>query len=425
MRAGNSVYQMPQFFWQISIALILFTSSNAGYYADSSYLDFANQGVQRSFAEDSLANPLSVIGTISTIVCIVILFLRVPRKIPLPILIVLPTLTWLMISSLWSNTIVATLTLMLKTIIYINALDCALEKLDAQKAVGAFVWAIAAILLVSLALCITDPVFRISIGAEGWRGLFAHKNRLASFCLFSAPILLLGMRFGRTVSGSILALLIYMLVMSQGKAALGILLVASLVIVCFSLLWRGGRDVRPTLLVLSIAFWFIFLVSWSLIIYQINYADLTFSGRTGIWKWYIGDLDDLVLIGKGGLTASQDPTFVARAVKSNMPPTSDSSYVMILYNNGVIGLTIFFVTAVSFCVASIKNSPYFIYPLVAIFCYVAFAGMESDARFLNHYSTFSVFALYVIAKELMRKERLLSTVAIDARSEVPPVVHPA
>ena len=415
MNVGRSAYKIPPFFWQISIALIVFTSCNAGYYADSAYLNFATQGVQSSFADESVANPLSFIGTISTITCIGILFLRAPRRIPLPVVIVLPTLTWLMISSLWSNTFLATLSLTIKTIIYINALDCALEKLDVQQAVRAFVWTITAILLVSLALCLIDPIFRISVGAEGWRGFFAHKNRLASFCLFSAPILLLGMRFNRAVSSIILALLLYMLVMSQGKAALGILLVASLVIVSSSLVWRGNRDVRPTLLVLVIAFWFILLVSWALIIYQINYGDLTFSGRTIIWNWYIKDLDNLVLIGQGGLTASQDPVFVARAVESHMPPTSDSSYVMILYNNGIVGLMIFFITAISFCVISVKNSRYFIYPLVTIFCYIVFAGMESDARFVNHYSTFSALALYVIAKKLMLKHRSLPDVPIHAR----------
>ncbi|RYF50179.1 MAG: hypothetical protein EOO38_06255, partial [Cytophagaceae bacterium] len=154
---------MPPIFWQIVIALVIFSSSAAGYYSGQSYSDFMNKGWYSVASVDDVLNPLSIIGTIGSIVCVGVFILRPPIRLPSLILIILPVQLWLVISSLWSNTFYSTIVFTLKTLIYVNALDCALSRLDARTAMKAFGWSIAAILIVSLILCLNDPIFRMSI----------------------------------------------------------------------------------------------------------------------------------------------------------------------------------------------------------------------------------------------------------------------
>ncbi|CAH0356896.1 O-antigen ligase family protein [Sphingobium sp. CECT 9361] len=397
---------LPPVFWQIVIALIVFSSSNAGYYADQSYSDFIDKGWYTASSEESPVNPLSIWGTVGSIVCVGILLLRIPRRVPPLIQIILPVQIWLVTSATWSYTFGPTLFLSLKTIVYANALSCSIAELDPPKAIRAFTLSIAAILLVSLYLCVTDPIFTASIGADGWRGLFPQKNRLSSFCLFSGLILLLGMRFSPILSGGTLVLLLFMLTMSQGKAAIGIMSLALLTVICFTLAMRRRRNPKSAMAALCLTFLMIFIISWAIVLYQIDRGMLTFTGRTKLWAWFLQDLGDYILVGKGGLTAPTDPVFVRRAVAHGVPVTSDSSYVMILYNNGIVGLLLFYYTAIQICVKSVKtNSQHFIYPIIGIFCYVLFAGTESDTRFLFYYSTYSVLALYAIATKLVRGDR--------------------
>lgn len=406
MNKFNIKDRMPTVFWHLVIIFIVISSSAAGYYSDQSYLDFMNKGYYSAISQDEITNPLSVLGTIGSVVCAVVMILRPPLKMPTLILIILPVLLWLVISSLWSNTFTESALLALKTIIYVNALDCALTRIDAKTALTAFTWAIAAILLSSLVLCIADPIFRMSIGADGWRGLFTQKNRLSSFCLFSVPILFLAVRSIPLFAGVTLALTSFMLIMSQGKAAITILALGTIVMLCVNFILRGVRQAKPTLAMLCFAFVTIFVVTWIIIIYQINSGVIDFTGRTRIWSWFLSDLGNDIIIGKGGLTAAQDPRFVERAITSGIPTTSDSSYVMILYNNGLMGLLIFFTSVASFLVISIQqNSKYSIYPIIAMFCYVVFAATESDTRFFPYFSTYAVLAVFAIANKVSQERR--------------------
>ncbi|WP_156348949.1 O-antigen ligase family protein [Sphingomonas sp. Leaf230] len=401
------VGSIPPLVWQIIIFLIIFSSSAAGYYSGQNYADFMNRGWYTQASDSDLANPLTVLGTIGSVACAFVLVLRFPFK-PAPILLMLlPVLSWLIISSAWSNTISSTAVLTLKAVIYVNALDCALRQLDAKSAFRAFSWSISAILLISLALCISDPVFRISIGADGWRGLFTQKNRLSSFCLFSIPVLMFGMRLTPISSLFTLILTAFMLVMSQGKAAIAIIGAAAIILFAVNMSWRGRGEAKTTLLVTCILFAFTFIVISSALIYQVNLGLIDFTGRARIWSWFLDDLGKDIFFGKGGLTAAQDPIFVQRAESSGMPSTSDSSYIMILYNNGIVGIFLFFATAVGICVSSInKNSRHFIYPIISVFCYIIFAATESDTRFLPYYSTYSLLALFSIAAKLRQRDQM-------------------
>lgn len=403
---SNLVRLVPAFMWQIIIMLIIFSSSAAGYYSGQSYADFLNQGWYTQVNDADIANPLSIVGTVGSIVSAFVLFLRFPFKPPTILLIILPVMIWLVVSSFWSATITPSITLAIKAIIYINALDCALDRLDARSAFRAFTWSIAAILVASLVLCIVDPIFRISIGADGWRGLFTQKNRLSSFCLFSMPILIFAIRYNPLSSIFTIILAVFMLVMSQGKAAIAILVIAGSILFIVNVSWRGRREVKTTLLVTCLLFALIFIIASSILVYQINLGLVDFTGRTKIWSWFLDVLGKDILTGKGGLTAAQDPAFVQRSENSGMPSTSDSSYIMILFNNGIIGIILFFSSAVAICILSInKNSRYFVYPIISTFCYVIFAATESDTRFFPYYSTYSLLAIFSIATKLMKLEQ--------------------
>lgn len=403
---SNLVRLMPPFMWQIIIMLIIFSSSAAGYYSGQNYADFLNKGWYTQVADADIANPLSFLGTVGSIASAFVLFLRFPFKPPSILLIILPVLIWLIISSLWSSTIIPSLALATKAIIYVNALDCALDRLDVRSAFRAFTWSIAAILVASLLLCVADPIFRISVGADGWRGLFIQKNRLSSFCLFSMPVLLFAIRYNPISSIFTIILAIFMLIMSQGKAAIAISAIMGLILVIVNLSWQGRREVKTTLLVTCMLFAIIFIITCSILAYQIDLGVIDFTGRTKIWSWFLDDLGKDILTGKGGLTAAQDPAFVQRAENSGMPSTSDSSYVMILFNNGIIGVILFFASAVAICVSSInKNSRYFVYPIISTFCYVVFAATESDTRFFPYYSTYSVLAIFAIAAKLLKMDQ--------------------
>lgn len=404
-------------FWQMMIILIVFTVSNAGYFTSDAFNDFMTKGyvTEKAAAQmsDAPDNPLLFIGTATSVLSFLVLLFNIPRRMPLLVGLILPMQLWILLSSLWSNTIMPTTVLFVKCILYANALNVAIERLDERRLHQAILAAIGIILTASLLLCLTNPVFQISIGAEGWRGLFAQKNRLASFCLFSALMIFPILRHNLILGTSVLALDVVMLVLSKGKTEIALLALSLVFIVLFNLIVRGHRNLKSGLLTISFSFATIFTIVWIFTIYFVYTGSIDFTGRATLWRWYLQDLGENFMIGQGGMTASADPVFVERAMKSGFPPTSDSSYIMMIYNNGIIGLLMFFYSVSRVCSLAINgNSKRYIYLLIASFCYVCFAAMESDTRFSLYFTTFSLFILYGV---------LAKTVATEADENSPAI----
>ncbi len=392
-------------FWQSTIAAIIFTLSGAGYYTGQGFSDYMTKGYYTQSITDLPPNPLTFVGTLTSVICVLLLFARVPKRIPTAVMVVLPMQIWIMTSAFWSNTMIPTAIVTLKCLIYANALDMCATQLNRRQIVASVFGVILLVLAVSIALCLLDPIFRISIGAEGWRGLFVQKNRLASFCLFS--MILIGTNFRSSLIAGIFLMLIdlYVMIMSQGKTEISIAIMYVILTQIMKIGVSGYGMPKQRLTKFTISLGMVFFVSFSVIIYLIDIGSITFSGRTGLWNWYLRDLGSQFLIGKGGITAPADVEFVDRVTKSGLPPTCDSSYVMMLYNNGLIGIFIFFSSLAFVCFMAIsKNSKRAISVICAIFCYSIFAAMESDTRLMVYFSTFSIILVYIILEKAIADE---------------------
>jgi hypothetical protein len=342
-----------------------------------------------------------VIGTLASAICIFICFLRLPNRVPPLVMVVLPMQLWIMASAMWSHTLGATAINFVKCLLYANALDLSIERLTQRQVMQAVGLATLAILLASLGLCLSNPIFRISIGTEGWRGLFVQKNRLASFCLFTMVLIIANLRRDRMMFWPLLALDLAMLILSQGKTEIFLLLLYVALAGIMYAAVLGQQQIKPTLTMVTLVLASIFIGTCAITIFLIYDGQVDFTGRAFLWEWYLKDLGSEFLIGKGGITASADPLFVTRASSSGIPPTSDSSYIMIVYNNGIVGVGIFFYCAIRLFNAALgSRRKEFIWLISAVYCYICFAAMESDSRFMNYFSTFAILILYgVLRKE--------------------------
>ena len=385
---------IPEWFWQMVIGLVIFVSCAAGYYNSDLFNDYISKGYYTVNVDDVFGNSLEILGTITSIVCAAVVAISPPKKIPNFVLLTLPINMWIAISSVWSNTIAASVVYFLKYLIYFTALDISFTNLSRRKIVIAIYLAISAIALASIIVCISDPAFRTSLGSDGWRGLFSQKNRLATFCMFSiffctqvkSPNLPL---FFVAISTSIL-----LLVMSLGKTEIFLLIYYAITVFIMYTFVNFGITVRRVNSLFSTIFVMIGPVAAGVVFYMVSAGMIDFTGRARLWIWYMHDLGGDLLQGRGGMTSPVDPSFYQRVFSLGIQSAPDSSYVLLMYNLGLIGLAIYFANIAMIWRRALtignKNSIKFI---VMLSCYLIYASMESSARLVLEYSTFVVLVV--------------------------------
>lgn len=390
--------------------LALFAVSNAGYFAQASYAAYLEKGWYLKTLDDDPGNPLLFIGTIATVALAPLAVASLWRRISPYIVLCLIVPAWIGISAVWSDVLPQTLVIVAKMMIYVLAIGEAVRPLSYTSTVRCVALMALIICITSLALGFSDPIFRISIGAEGWRGLFEQKNRFAMFALFSLLLIFPTVfnRQTRILGLSTLPILMACLILSQGKSSLALAVTYMVICGVFAVFWRGSKSGLLWTSVVLVALLLLSAVTIAILLFMVG---VTFTGRVGLWQWFFDDLGNRMMAGAGGASAPLDPGLVRRAELSNRAPTSDSSYVMLVYNQGIIGIILYFTVIGAMWARCVKlGSAYAIYPITTLATYVIFAFVESDARFNLSYPTVALLIQMLVLEKFARQ--------IDSTSDV-------
>lgn len=403
------------FLWALVLILALFAVSGAGYYAQASYLAYLERGEYIGSVDDETGNPLAFVGTVASVLLVPVALFALSRRISPFIVAFLLFPAWVGVTAAWSDVIAPTMTIVVKTIVYALGIGTAVRYLNHRQVLQCVAIVALGICGVSLYLCFSDPIFRISIGAEGWRGLFMQKNRFAMFALFSIFLLFPAVFARNTRAMAVVALpvLIACLILSQGKAALAIALVYMAVTGSFVMLSGKREASKRSLLGISLTLVALLIAAAVVIGVLITLGGVTFTGRVDLWRWFLDDLGNHWLFGAGGLTAPSDPAFVERAQRAGKIPSPDSSYVMMIYNQGVIGVMLYVAVITAMWTRVIKiGGSNAIFSIMTLACYLTFAFFESDARLSLAYPG----AALVLQLLLLEKSAKQGRSAVAARA---------
>jgi len=369
--------------------MLIYAFSGAGYYNDSAYTAYLESGITGPIG--NYKEPFEFIGTVVSVLCVTIAALNFKILSDRRFLIIVPLHVWLILSSLWTPTILQSVMSSIKIAVYLITLIVCSDRLSERNLKWGFVAATFTIIAISLYLCLSDVQFRVSIGADGWRGLFPHKNTFAVFCFFSTTVLY-SFRFTNKLFLYAMSLtLLFCIIMSQSKTAMGMTVAFFIMRAAYKLIllikpdpYLARRALNFTLMIILtfVALTFYYLVSEQ---------EVNFSGRTYIWRWYLQDLGGDALWGMGGSTAPSDPAFVERAQASGILLSSDNSYVMILYNLGIIGLLLYAYAVVRMITMAVSyEGQNDATALSMIYCYIIYATMESGNKLMFSFSTMAI-----------------------------------
>ena len=187
--------------------------------------------------------------------------------------------------------------------------------------------------------------------------------------------------YSKILFSALLLMSAIVLVLSQGKTEIVLITFYAIAVALAAYGLSAGIKFRPIMTVYALLFVVFGAIIIGVVGYMIGMGMIGFTGRTSLWEWYIHDLGSDLLFGKGGLTMPADPAFSLKASQMGMPPTPDSSYVMMMYNNGVIGIIIYLVSLAMMwrkaaMVVSLKSFQF----IMILSCYIIFAFFESGAR---------------------------------------------
>lgn len=382
-------------FYLLVFAAVIFVASGAGYYNNAGYESY----IQTGYGElvEGYKDPLSAVGTLASFICCIVAILNFKLFLDRRFIIIVPLHAWLLLSSLWTATITQSAISTIKIAVYYVAIIACVDKLKERELKNTFLLLFLALFVISLLLSITDPQFRVSIGVDGWRGLFQHKNIFALFCFFSIfAIFSFQWRYAYAPY-AIMALILIGIILSQSKTALGMLIAFSLMRLSYVIIHSLQPDPAKARRGVNTLFGIVLTLFGLALYYLVFEQGIDFSGRTYIWKWYLQDLGDRVIWGMGGSTAPSDPAFVERASANSMLLSSDNSYIMIIYNLGLIGLSIYLMTIgriLSIAVSARRQRDATF--ISAVYCYIVYATMESSNKMMFSYST--IILLFIFAR---------------------------
>ena len=343
-------------------------------------------------------NSLSWIGTIASGLAIIVFFQSLQQRPILPVLLVLGFQAYIAISSLWSVVAADTLYAVAKSVIYICAAAEICRRLSLRRLFHALAWGIGIIAIGSVWLMVTDPLNSVSVGASGWRGMFAHKNGLGSFCLFSVTIFLpfcfLGFGKTRAISKYLVAFLLLLCFIAGSKTSFFI----STAMVIFSSSFIRSKflnDLHKKFISLFIALLCISMILTPLTYVLIDKYDVTFTGRTEIWARLADLIGSHLFLGAGGLSASLDNLLLMQVADS---VSIDSSIVTILVNLGLVGLTFYGAVIWSFLEHFYRSgAPLALFGLFAMVAYICSGLFESSAALAASYPTLAIVILASMA----------------------------
>lgn len=391
----------------IVLALALYATSGAGYFATQNYSDFLQHGYYTGIGEEEEGNSLSVIGTITSVILIISLILSPPRRFNKFAVAFLSFQIWFAITVIWSSNIGPSLISMAKTIIYVLAIYGLMRWMTYRDVIKTLTFTVIIICFISIYLCLTDPIFRISLGADGWRGLFPQKNVLAAFCLFSILLIYpaLFQKETRILSIISVPLLIACVILSKGKTAL-LLSVLYIIIATPIFFYIGsGRRLERNLYFVSIIMAFTLIIVAIITAIAIYGGWIDFTGRVPIWGRAISSLGDHFVFGVGGM-ATGAAEGITKNTNAEGALVFDSSYVIILYNQGLIGIIWYLAVVVFFWANIVKTKTrYAVFSILTLVCYIVYAFFESTARLNLSYPGIILMIQCFLTEKLARKEQ--------------------
>jgi len=404
---GGVLEIKAQWLWQVVLGLIIFASSGAGYYSQSIYVDYFRTGAVAANATTE-GNSLTFIGTLASIAVILMLPLYSFRKTPAVLIGFFLFQLYIVISGFWSFVPKETILSVIKTCVYTMALATLIQRMSYRSIVTSIALTAIVISLISLYLSYTNPIFSISLGTPGWRGLFAHKNRLAGFCLFMivllAPAYYLNVR--KRLALATVGLLGLTAILSQGKTAVAATIGFIIASACLTALTRrkGGLSFLYKHSTLVLLFILTIIVPFVLII--VVEGDVTFTGRVETWMKFLSLTTDNRFLGMGGYTISSDPAFSALATMQTGAPTPDSSLVLLLCNLGILGIVLY-LAFLGWCWRETLQSfsTHSLFSLFTILIYVIYGAMESDAQLGLSLSTVALLGQILISRRLFEGSR--------------------
>jgi len=405
---GSAFDVKLQWLWQIALALIIFSVSGAGYYDQDIYAKFLHTGAV-SVDTDMDRSPLTAIGTLASITAVLLLPLCSIRKMPSVLVGFFLFQIYILISGLWSFVPKETAFSVIKSCIYAVSLATLIQRMSYRNIVTSL--AITAIVIAgfSLYLSFTDPVFRISLGTTGWRGLFPHKNRLAGFCLFMIILIIPSYYYNvrKRLVLFALSLLTLALLLSQGKTAL-----AAAVSFVILTVWpisiakrRGGLSfLHENSMIFLI---FVVFIIFPFVVISTVIGDITFTGRINTWANFLSATADNRFFGLGGYTIFSDENFSKFTTREFGAPTPDSSLVSMLCNFGILGITLYLIF-LGYCWIEMlrRFNKYSIFGLLTILMYVIYGSMESDAQLGLSLPTVALLTQALISQRIFEATRV-------------------
>ena len=257
------------------------------------------------------------------------------------------------------------------------------------------------------ALCLSDPIFTTSYGAEGWRGVFAHKNGLGAFCtymvvLLSADVFARKPRVPALSSRLATAALIPLVVLSNSYTSI-VLTVGFLIFAKLALAARARSGRR--LLRITFAITLIVAPFMPLLIEGLLAGEITLTGRTKIWAFYWAEIMERPFFGAGGATFPLDEKFSSQMISLVGGAALDSSYMILLLNLGIIGFLLWVL-----CLGYIARRLYLLnndlgtLTLCGLAVYLGRGLTEGGSQFSGSLGTTAILILVVHA-ELAAKAR--------------------
>ena len=240
-------------------------------------------------------------------------------------------------------------------------------------------WGFGLIVVLSLIYGVLLPKYGVMGGvhAGAWRGIYTHKNTLGKMMTLSSTLftlLILADRKNRIIASVFLGLSILLILLSTSQGALvNLILMLAVISVCWVLRagYRWMVILAGSLLLVTGSIAAIILVNIETIVVDILEKDLTFTGRTGVWRSSLEVIQTRPWLGHGyeafwnGLDGAS--AYVWRAEMWEVPD-AHNGFIELMLHLGFVGLSVFIVGYLINIVGSIlkvRNSSgvEFIWPL--------------------------------------------------------------
>lgn len=377
-----SKFRFPAFAYVIGLVLLMYATSQAGYYYGQAYDDYTIRGYYTDKA--TILNLFSPIGTAASIVLSILALTIERRSWTKSLTAFLLTQLFIIITCIWSPVPIESAAIVFKTVVYALGLAVICHRMNHTTIINlASIFALF-ICVGSTVLSYQNPSFATSIGASGWRGLFEHKNGYAMFCVFMLVLTLPGIfeRKTRLLSTVIAPILCLGIVTSQGKTAFTLSVFFAALLATAGILQARRVAAMRTFIMVNIFVAMTLLIAAPAVIALILTENLYITGRVDTWSGYFSSIFGqpyTTIYGFGGYTSALYPEYITQNYSSIVSTSVDSSLVAIFLNWGVVGLIVYFLFIVRawHIISRLAFDYYAIFTAFTLIVYLVYASVES------------------------------------------------